>query len=83
MDRRRFPSTRRRTRSSTPFPCASDSAEHTAGRNALLEPIVKQNRALKLYYRTHRPVVDVDPDSGEPVGEPETDIETETEGENP
>ncbi len=49
------------------FPSAS--IEHVENRQALLRPIIKQNEAIKAYYRSRRALNDVDPDTGEEMHE--------------
>jgi hypothetical protein len=41
------------------------SKEHLAARGALLDPILKQNEAIRQYLRARRSVEDVNPDTGE------------------
>ena len=43
----------------------SDSPEDLAGCAALLDPILKQNEAIREYLRTRRAVPDVNPETGE------------------
>jgi hypothetical protein len=42
-------------------------AANLSTRSALLEPIWDQNQEIKAYRRQRRTLVDVDPDSGEPL----------------
>ena len=43
-----------------------DSERHGQARAALLGPILEQNEAIRAYLRQRRPVLDIDPDTGEP-----------------
>jgi hypothetical protein len=46
-----------------------DTAEHAAGRAAMLTPILDQNEAIRQYLRSRRAVQDVNPETGEVVAE--------------
>lgn len=43
----------------------SSDSDHASARTALLRPIIEQNQSIEAYVRAHRPVRDIDPDSGE------------------
>lgn len=49
----------------------SDSDADLAARGKLLAPILRQNDAIRDYLRARRPVVDINPDTGEPEATPE------------
>jgi hypothetical protein len=59
----------------------SDNATDLAARAKLLAPIFRQNDAIRDYLRARRPVLDVNPDTGEAEGSPDgaTPAETKTE----
>ncbi len=44
----------------------SDNDADLAARGKLLAPIFRQNDAIRDYLRARRPVVDINPDTGEP-----------------
>ncbi|MCG8423790.1 MAG: hypothetical protein MJE77_38325 [Proteobacteria bacterium] len=54
-----------------------DSDEHARARAELLAPILEQNEAIRTYRTRRRPVVDIDPDTGEPdsVDEPADSVD--------
>lgn len=45
----------------------ADLAEHMDARDALLEPVLEQNEAVRVYLRARRPIVDVNPETGAPA----------------
>ncbi len=49
----------------------SDNDADLAGRAKLLAPIFRQNDAIRDYLRARRPVVDVNPETGEPEASPD------------
>jgi len=49
----------------------SDGDADVAARDRLLAPILRQNEAIRDYLRTRRPVVEINPDTGEPEGSTE------------
>ena len=56
----------------------SDLAEHLEARAALLGPVLEQNEAVRVYLRSRRPIVDVDPVTGEPTDPVDDDESPET-----
>lgn len=43
----------------------ADQADHMDAQAGLLAPVLEQNEAVRVYRRNRRPVVDIDPDTGE------------------
>jgi len=49
----------------------SDSDADVAARAKLLAPIFRQNDAIRDYLRARKPIVDINPETGEPEGSPD------------